>query len=34
MHSPLLDTAPMGIEKKGLTLNELGCSYAGNADTF
>lgn len=33
MHSPLLGTAPVGIAKKVLTLNELGSSYAGNAKT-
>lgn len=29
MQFPLLGTAPKGIAKKGLTLNELGSSYAG-----
>lgn len=32
MQLPLLGTAPKGIAKKGLTLNELG--NAGNANTF
>lgn len=33
MQFSLLGTAAMGIAKKGLTLNELGSSYAENAKT-
>lgn len=33
MHSPLVGTALMGVAGKGLTLNELGSSYAGSTKT-